>query len=155
MFHWISFFIDSLNINWFPKPESDSLFRIFHFQLYIDIWKLNFGTPSKKSLNHQLIVEPRTLGNKLNIDESYWWVMSSTMKFLKNMSLRSTQNVLFLFFLAWSNAQIGRSCEMEIAVHFQSTWHLDEASGKIWNQVFNYVESKTGLFLVVLSIGYF
>ena len=97
VFQW---FIVSLNINCFPKPKSESQFRIFNFQLYIDIWKLNFWNgvqgKSQSSLNQELF--------KLNIDESYSWVTSLTMKFLKNMSLKSTQKVLFLFLCVRLNA---------------------------------------------------
>ena len=64
--HFLQWFIVSLNINWFPKPKSESQFRIFNFQLYIDIWKLNFWNgvqgKSQSSWNHELF--------KLNIHES-------------------------------------------------------------------------------------
>ena len=74
MFHWISFslihsFIEYKLLSQTQIRITVFHFRIFNFQLYIDIWKLNFGTLSKGSLNHQLIVELRTL------HAEYRWVI--------------------------------------------------------------------------------
>ena len=74
MFHWISFslihsFIEYKLLSQTQIRITVFKFRIFNFQLYIDIWKLNFGTLSKESLNHQLIVELRTL------HAEYRWVI--------------------------------------------------------------------------------